>query len=113
MSVRFCSLTPVEAEYYSQIPTLRETVDSVGQMIMDLHDDPIDLDVVLAMNDENDPTTYTLAFSGTTLSMEFSPEKIEILDFVHAEDQEVEVLQVFSVDNVNGATLWLFNQING
>lgn len=111
MAVKFCSLTPIEAEYYATLPELQQIVDSVGQMIMDMHDEPIDLDIVLAINDEEDPTCFTLAFGGTTLSLDFYPDRIDITDFDLADGNESEVIETFDPLNVNGATLWLINQL--
>lgn len=111
MSVRVSSLTPVEAEYYEVVPDVKETIDSVGQMVMDLHDEDVELQIVLAMNDEDDPTSYTLAFSGSTLSLDIYPDRIDVTDFDLLCKGKDEVLETFDRDNINGATLWLINKL--
>ena len=111
MPLRFHSLTPIEAEYYAGIPELREIVDTVGDLIMDLHDEEIHLDIVLAMNDENDPNYFTLAFGGTTLSLDFSPDKIDVTDFDLSDGDSEEVIESFGREEVGKATLWLVNKL--
>lgn len=111
MAVRFVSLTPIEHEYYEKDPDLRAVVDSVGEMIVDLHDESIDVDIVLAMNDVDNPKEFTLAFSGSTLALEFYPNEIYVSDFDHAEDESGEILAIFERDEIKQATTWLINRL--
>lgn len=108
MAVRLISASPVESEAYTTTPVMGEAIESVGQMIMDLHDEEIDQEILLVLNDPDTPEEFTLAFGGSTLSLEFRPEVIEVVDF--NEGDEV-VLEKFPRDSVNAATTWLVNKI--
>ena len=109
--INFISATPIEHELYCLNPKISELCDSVGQMIMDLHDEEFHLDIILALNDADNLDEFTLAFSGTTMAMDFYPQRIDITDFNLANGEEDEVLATFPRDNVNAATVWLVNQI--
>jgi hypothetical protein len=112
MAFNLISSSPVEHEYFQGLPSLRETCEKVANMIIDLNDEPVDIDILLVMNDAANPNEFTLAFSGTTLAMDFYEDKIDVTDFDLAEGNEDEVLQTFPSDNINQATLWLFNAIS-
>jgi hypothetical protein len=109
--INLVSATPIEHELYYNRPDLRNLCDSVGQMIMDLHDEEFHLDIVLSLNDTDNEDEFTLAFSGSTLALDFYPDHIDVTDFRLADGEESDVLESFPRDNVNAATVWLVNQI--
>jgi hypothetical protein len=109
MSVRIISASALESEIYATVPQVRNAIDRVGDMIMDLHDEPIDLDILYVINDSDNPGDFTLAFSGSTLSLEISQDGIEVWDYDEVSGGEC--LQTFKSDNINAATTWLVNRI--
>jgi hypothetical protein len=107
MSIQFLSPSPNEADVYARNPIMQRTVDMVAAMIMDLHEEEVEIPIVLAMNDYENEDEYTLAFGGTTMSLEIYPDRIEVVDFNEGDEQ---VLESFNPEEINAATLWLINQ---
>lgn len=109
MSVQVITASPIEAEAYYSRKDVNEAVDAVGEMILDLHeDDDFELSLLYAMNDVENPEEFTLAFSGSTLSLEFFADRIEVTDFNEGDE---EILEVFERSETNAATVWLVNRL--
>lgn len=107
--IHLVSATPIEHEYYCQDNELRTLCDSVGNMIEDLlEDDDFHLTIVLAMNDVENPSVFSMAFSGTTLGLDFYPDVIEVTDF---DEEGGTLLNIFDRNEVGKATVWLVNKI--
>ena len=106
MAIKLVSLSPIEAEAYASQPRIRDITDRVANMIQDLHEEEAEVTMLLAMNDPDNQDEFTLAFGGTTLSLEVYPDRLEVVEF---NDGDELLLEIFDADEFNKATLWLVN----
>jgi hypothetical protein len=109
VAIRLISLTPVEHEAFIVQPEIKVTVDTVGKMIDDLHEEEVNCDILLVINDADRPAEFQLNFGGSTMSMDFYEDRIEINDF-DPDTTEESLLMTFQRNEVNMATQWLVNQ---
>lgn len=108
VAIKFLSLTPIEAEAYERNPRIQRSVDMVAHMVQDLHEEDADVSIVLALNDADNENEFSLAFSGSTLSLEIYDDRVEVVDFNDGDDI---VLKSYEPNQLNAATTWLVNQI--
>lgn len=106
MPVKLLAYSPIEAEVFATVPEMDKTISAVAQMVMDLNEGE-EVELLFVLDDDNSTDNFTLAFAGTTLALEFSPEAIEVTKFDETEGSIV--LQSFPRDNINQATAWLVN----
>lgn len=106
MSVRLVAYSPQEQMLFSSIPQLQESIEQVAQMVLDLGVME-DVELLFTVTEDDNPNYFSLAFSGTTMSLEFTPEIIQVVDF---NDGDEIILQDFERHEVNQATTWLVNE---
>lgn len=109
--IKVITTSPVEAEVYAFNSKVNNAIDSVGNMISDLTADrDTDLDILLTVVDPDTPDEFGLAFSGSTLSLEFFDNVIHIVDF-DADTGDETILETFPVEQINKAATCLYNRL--
>ena len=105
---RLLSASALEAEVHLTNKEVSDDIQKVGNMIMDLHEGPVDLDILMVIPEGDVDERWQLCFAGSTLSLDFVPEGIEIVDFNNGDE---EVLERFQRGEVKAATQWLYNRL--
>ncbi len=109
--IKVITSSPMEAEMYAFNSKINNAIESVGSMIQDLTvDQNTDLDILLVIPDPDAPEEFGLAFGGSTLSLEFFNNRIDIVDY-NLDSGDETVLETFEQQEVNKATMCLYNRL--
>ena len=99
----------MEAEVYAFSSQMNNAIDAVGNLINDMTADGDEkLEILVTIVDPEKPEEFGLAFSGSTLSLEFSKDAIDLVDF--NEGDEI-VLETFGPTESSKAALCLYNRL--
>lgn len=110
MSFRVMSASALESEVHYNNQEVYDDIERVGTMIMDLHEGPVELDVLMVIPEGDENERWQLCFGGSTLSLDFLPNAVNVVDF-NLEDGEEVILREFKRDEVKAATQWLYNKL--
>jgi len=111
MALRVISASALEAEVYLSNTDINGKIEEVGTLIMDLSEETPTMDILFIIPEEDENVRWQLCFGGSTLSMDFLPSNIAIVDFENNNDGDENVLKVFEANEVRQATQWLVNHL--
>lgn len=107
--IKIITTSPQEAEIYAFNSKINNSIDAIGGLFNDLTTDQnVDLDILLTVIDPDRPEEFGLAIGGSTLSLEFFGDRIDVVDF--NEGDEI-VLETFPLDEEKQAAQWVYNSL--
>lgn len=108
MPVALISASAYEAEAHLSNAEIRNDIDTVGTMVVDLTEETDIVNLLFVVPEQDENERWQLCFGGSTLSLDFYPNSIEVTDF---NDGDEVVVETFPRENIKQATQWLVNHL--